>query len=162
MESPSLQGRPLALPFRLGQALPLAPHQGGRGLLPSRFHKEILEWLQQWPHQQEGDVDEQGQGFGIGAGREKGGREDVNVDVGGGGNGVEPDWLCQVVTLHGDGHIHSASSMLAYQVQDMDRDLQQMVEEENEEENGRATGAESGHGMGESSEWGGEWGGERG
>lgn len=162
METPYLQGRPLALPFHLGQALPPAQAQGGRGLLPSRFHKEIQGWLQQWQHQQEGDVDEQGQGFGIGAGRGRGGHESVNVDGGGGENGVEPDWLCQVVTLHGDGHIRSVSSMLVYQAQDMDRDLQQTVEEGSEGWNGRGKGGESGHGMGELCGRGGGQGGGRG
>lgn len=77
-------------------------------------------------------MDEQGQGFGIGAGRGRGGREDVNEDGGVGENEVGPDWLCQVVTLHGDGHIRSVSSMLVYQGQDMDQDPQQTVEEGSE------------------------------
>lgn len=93
-------------------------------------------------------MDEQGRGFGIGAGRGRGGCEGANADGGGGENGVEPDWLCQAVTLHADGHIRSASSTLVYQAQDMDRDLQQMVKEGSEEWNERGKDGESGHGMG--------------
>lgn len=77
-------------------------------------------------------MDEQGWDFGTGAGRGRGGHEGENEDGGGGENGVEPDWPRQVGTLHGDGHIRSVSSMLVYQAQGMDQDLQQMVEEVSE------------------------------
>lgn len=93
-------------------------------------------------------MDEQGQGFGIGTGRGRGAHEGVNADGGGGENGAEPDWPCQVVTLHEDGHIRSVFSMLAYQVQDMDQDPQQKVEEGSEGLNERGKGGESGHEMG--------------